>query len=224
MDNANYEDIVAKSPSITVENMIRTINGWIYVLVANRFYMIHDFCTSKTYYLNDTCTVSELAELMNSSNGFEKVKALFSCTEIGASPPLSDTYSSSNYQDYYPSYSDDKSLIKYSRIKNMVTRPVITLCGSSKFKDKFREIETKLCLEGNIVLSMNLFGHADNLNIFDSETKFMLDDIHKQKILMSDEIFVINVDGYIGESTKKEIEWAELFGIPVKYLEETDNE
>ena len=50
-------------------------------------------------------------------------------------------------------------------------------------------------------------------------TKEMLDDMHKRKIDMADEIFVINVNGYIGESTKSEIEYAKLHGKKVNYLE-----
>ena len=98
--------------------------------------------------------------------------------------------------------------------------PVITLCGSSKFKDIFREVEAYFCLKGNVVLTMNLFGHAEDLDVFDDKTKPMLDEIHRQKISMSDKIFVINYGGYIGESTKAEIEFAKSLGIPVEYMEE----
>ena len=52
-----------------------------------------------------------------------------------------------------------------------------------------------------------------------TKTKEMLDDMHKRKIDMADEIFVINVDGYIGESTKSEIEYAKLNGKVISYLE-----
>ena len=50
-------------------------------------------------------------------------------------------------------------------------------------------------------------------------TKAMLDDMHKAKIDMSDEIFVINVDGYIGDSTRSEIEYAKRTGKAVRFLE-----
>ena len=52
-----------------------------------------------------------------------------------------------------------------------------------------------------------------------TKTKEMLDDIHKRKIDMADEIFVINVDGYIGESTRSEIEYAKQNGKVINYLE-----
>jgi len=95
---------------------------------------------------------------------------------------------------------------------------VITLCGSTKFKDEFMEEQKRLTLEGNIVISVGVFGHSDGIVLEDS-VKCMLDDIHKGKIDLSDEIFVINVGGYIGSSTKNEIEYAESTGKVVKYLE-----
>lgn len=100
---------------------------------------------------------------------------------------------------------------------------VITLCGSAKFKDDFLKAQEELTLKGNIVLSIGLFRDSkvwekmDNKRI--KKTKELLDDIHKRKIDMSDEIFVINVGGYIGESTKSEIEYALLKNKKVNYLE-----
>lgn len=78
-----------------------------------------------------------------------------------------------------------------------------------------------LTLQGNIVISVGLFGHADNEfeTTITSEVKEMLDDIHKRKIDLSDEIFVINPNGYIGESTKSEIEYAHKNYKRVRYLE-----
>ena len=99
---------------------------------------------------------------------------------------------------------------------------VITLCGSTKFKDQFMEVQKKLTLEGNIVISVGCFGHAGD--IFSDEQKLMLDDIHKRKIDMADEIFVINVGGYIGESTKSEIEYAKKHNKKVNYLDNINND
>ncbi len=97
---------------------------------------------------------------------------------------------------------------------------VITLCGSTRFKDAFMEAQKKLTLEGNIVISVGLFGHSGDSEVWRSSTKEMLDDMHKRKIDMADEIFVINVGGYIGSSTRSEIEYAEHTGKPVRYLED----
>ena len=104
---------------------------------------------------------------------------------------------------------------------------VVTLCGSTRFKDQFMEAQKKLTLEGNIVISVGLFGHAGDSEVWENmdegtltKTKEMLDDMHKRKIDMADEIFVINVGGYIGSSTRSEIEYAEKTGKTVRYLEE----
>ena len=97
---------------------------------------------------------------------------------------------------------------------------VITLCGSTRFKDAFMETQKRLTLEGNIVISVGLFGHAGDDEVWTEGTKEMLDDMHKRKIDMADEICVINVGGYIGSSTRSEIEYAAAAGKTVKYLEE----
>ena len=103
---------------------------------------------------------------------------------------------------------------------------VITLCGSTRFKDAFMVAQKRLTLEGNIVISVGLFGHSGDSEVWDgmdegtiSKTKEMLDDMHKRKIDMADGIYVINVGGYIGESTRSEIEYAKALGKSVDYLE-----
>jgi hypothetical protein len=97
---------------------------------------------------------------------------------------------------------------------------VVTLCGSTKFKEQFIEAQKRLTLEGNIVISVGLFGHSGDKEVWTEGTKAMLDDMHKRKIDMADEIFVVNVGGYIGESTRSEIDYAQAKGIAVRYLEE----
>lgn len=96
---------------------------------------------------------------------------------------------------------------------------VITLCGSTRFKDAFLETQKRLTLEGNIVISVGLFGHSGDDEVWKGGTKEMLDNMHKRKIDMSDGIFVINVGGYIGESTRSEIDYAIKNGKTVEYLE-----
>ena len=104
---------------------------------------------------------------------------------------------------------------------------VITLCGSTKFKDEFLKAQKDLSLKGNIVISVGLFGHSGDFEVWENmdegtitKTKEMLDDMHKRKIDMADEIFVINVNNYIGDSTKSEIEYAIKTGKKVNYLED----
>lgn len=96
---------------------------------------------------------------------------------------------------------------------------VITLCGSTKFKKQYLEEQKRLTLEGNIVISVGLFGHSGDNEVWTENKKQMLDEMHLRKIDMADEIFVINVDGYVGKSTKKEIEYALKTGKKVNYLE-----
>ena len=95
---------------------------------------------------------------------------------------------------------------------------VITLCGSVKFKEEFERIKEELTLAGNIVLTPNFFRSIKKEEI-NNETKKMLDKMHKQKIDMSYEIYVINAGGYIGESTKSEIEYAKTKNKKISYLE-----
>lgn len=95
---------------------------------------------------------------------------------------------------------------------------IITLCGSIRFKEEFLKVQEKMTLEGNIVFTPNFFNNfKGEISV---EMKKMLDEMHRQKIDLSEEIYVINVNGYIGESTKSEIEYAIANGKKVKYLEE----
>lgn|SRR5574344_1170916 len=96
---------------------------------------------------------------------------------------------------------------------------VITLCGSTRFKDQFLKVQKELTLKGYIVISVGLFGHSGDDEVWSEGTKEMLDDMHKRKIDMADEIFIINVGGYIGESTKSEIEYAKRTHKTIRFLE-----
>lgn len=93
---------------------------------------------------------------------------------------------------------------------------IITLCGSTRFKDEFEMINKHLTLKGNVVISVGLFGHSGDT--VSDEEKELLDRIHKAKIDLCDEIFVINKDGYIGESTLSEIDYAIKNNKEIKYL------
>lgn len=103
---------------------------------------------------------------------------------------------------------------------------VITLCGSTRFKEQFIEAQKRLTLQGCIVISVGLFGHSGDQEVWDNmdegeltKTKEMLDDMHKRKIDMADGIYVINVGNYIGDSTRSEIEYAKATGKTIEYLE-----
>lgn len=94
---------------------------------------------------------------------------------------------------------------------------IITICGSLKFKNKMMEMAIKLELEGNVVLTP-IYPITDD-NVYNKKEIIMLGKMHKEKINLSDAIFVVNVDGYVGESTKSEIEYAKEHNKEIIYLE-----
>ena len=86
--------------------------------------------------------------------------------------------------------------------------------------------DATITLKGNVVISVGLYGHSGDAEVWENmdegtltKTKEMLDDMHKRKIDMADEIFVINVGGYIGDSTRSEINYAKEHGKIINYLE-----
>lgn len=97
---------------------------------------------------------------------------------------------------------------------------IVTLCGSTRFKEQFLKVQKRLTQDGCIVISVGLFGHSSDKEGWKPGTKEMLDDMHLRKIDLADEIFVINVGGYMGESTKREMTYAEETGKKVNYLEQ----
>ena len=84
---------------------------------------------------------------------------------------------------------------------------VVTICGSSKFKKEMVLAAEKLTLEGNCVLMPNELSR-NSKDDYTLEEALMIDKMHKEKIKLSDAILVVNVNGYIGSSTKSEIEYA----------------
>ena len=101
--------------------------------------------------------------------------------------------------------------------------PVVCLCGSTRFEKETLEMAEGLTLAGNIVLMVNCWSRKDALhepqNGVDEEIKALLDDIHKEKIRLSDWVLVMNIKGYIGKSTQSEIDFALKIGKTVKFLE-----
>lgn len=98
------------------------------------------------------------------------------------------------------------------------TAKVICLCGSTRFKQAFHQAYAELSDAGNIVLSVSRLD-PQHEEINDVITR-VWQEIHFRKIDLADEIFILNVGGYIGESLKKEIEYAIKIGKPIKYLEQ----
>lgn len=106
---------------------------------------------------------------------------------------------------------------------------VVCLCGSTRFKSVFDEATYLETMAGRIVLSVGFFMHATGNRHGESigatpEQKVALDELHKRKIDLSDEILVLNVAGYIGESTRSEINYARAHNKFIRYLEPPDQE
>ena len=99
----------------------------------------------------------------------------------------------------------------------------ITLCGSTKFKKTFDKINIILTLNDKFVLSKSIWTHStfDRVDV-SNDQQYQLDRLHKQKIAMSDCIFVINENNYCGESTRSEIQYAINLNKPVFYCFEFD--
>lgn len=99
---------------------------------------------------------------------------------------------------------------------------VVCLCGSTRFKELFMQLNRLFTKQGWVVVMPGVWGHAGD-KISESE-KEKLDQLHRKKIIMSDCVYVINPDGYIGESTKKEIEFAKSLGKMIRYFDEENME
>ncbi len=95
---------------------------------------------------------------------------------------------------------------------------IITICGSLKFKDEMMKVAMQMELNENIVL-IPIFPMSDDKIVLTEEESTILGKMHKEKIKLSDAIFVVNVNGYIGNSTKSEIEYAKTLNKEIMYLE-----
>lgn len=106
----------------------------------------------------------------------------------------------------------------------MAERPrIVCLCGSTKFRAAFEAANEAETVAGKIVLSVGCFRRVapdGERPDFEERIKQALDVLHKRKIDLADEILVLNVGGYIGTSTRSEIDYAVEHGKPVRYLEE----
>lgn len=99
---------------------------------------------------------------------------------------------------------------------------IITLCGSTRFEAEFAEVNQRLTLAGCVVISLGMFRLPDlpdyDWTVDGSDLKGRLGRVHFQKIRMADEVYIVDPGGYLGESTRREIAYAESLGKPVRYL------
>jgi hypothetical protein len=101
---------------------------------------------------------------------------------------------------------------------------IVCLCGSTRFSDAFRDANLRETLAGRIVLTIGcdlradseLFEHLTMVEL--QQLKSKLDCLHKRKIDLADEILVLDIDEYIGDSTASEIAYAARYGKPIRYL------
>lgn len=100
---------------------------------------------------------------------------------------------------------------------------IVCLCGSTRFGDTYRKTMLEETIAGRVVLTVGAMTQSDNQLLASGEitpdVKIALDILHKQKIFMADEVVVLNVGGYIGDSTRSEIEFARMLKKPIRYIE-----
>jgi len=99
------------------------------------------------------------------------------------------------------------------------TPRIVCLCGSTKFKEAFEKAEREIALRGEICLTVGLFGHLEGLDMT-SDLKKKLDVLHLHKIDLADEVLILNVGGYIGESTLRELRYSIRMMKDIKFLED----
>lgn len=85
---------------------------------------------------------------------------------------------------------------------------IVCLCGSTRFYETFQKENFRLTMEGCIVLSIGCNTKSDEGLKLIKEDKIKLDELHKRKIDIADRVLVLNVNGYIGDSTRSEINYA----------------
>jgi hypothetical protein len=111
----------------------------------------------------------------------------------------------------------------------MMTRPrIVCLCGSTRFYKEFQRANYEETMAGRIVLSVGFLhavgeAHGETWGCTPAQ-KIALDELHKRKIDLADEVLILNVGGYIGLSTQSELEYAEALGKPIRFLESGKNE
>ena len=102
-------------------------------------------------------------------------------------------------------------------VENSNKPTIVCLCGSTRFKDAYEKAMREETLKGKIVLTVGLFGHLEGLDM-DGDQKKMLDELHLRKIDLADEVLILDVDKYVGESTKKEIRYARAECKKIRWL------
>ena len=125
-------------------------------------------------------------------------------------------------------YRSFRSRMKELSKEELIEQPtIVCLCGSTRFKEAFDEANYQETMAGKIVLSVGFFMHTTGNRHGESigctpEQKIALDELHKRKIDLAYEVLILNVGGYIGESTRSELEYAKRSKKIIRYLEPVD--
>lgn len=108
------------------------------------------------------------------------------------------------------------------RLRAVPDRPeIVCICGSTRFADEMAVANRDLTFAGAIVVAPGVFGRTDGRGAGEitEEQKAALDVLHLRKIDLADRVLVVNPGGYVGESTSREIAYAEATGKPVSFTE-----
>lgn len=97
---------------------------------------------------------------------------------------------------------------------------IVCLCGSTRFGSTFAAATLRETLAGAIVLSVGSTTQSDDQLGLSPATKACLDELHLAKIRLADEVLILNVGGYVGRSTGKELAYARRLGKRVRFWEE----
>ena len=112
-----------------------------------------------------------------------------------------------------------RSILKLCQPEQLDRPKIVCLCGSGRFRQAFEDAEYRETLAGKIVLTIGCNTHDVARSAELVHHKPMLDELHLRKIDLADEVFVLNVGGYIGEGTRSEIDYARKLGKPIRWLE-----
>ncbi len=126
--------------------------------------------------------------------------------------------SKNDFDDFYKLY---KSIPEHKKESDwsMTTKPtIVCLCGSARFMEQFQKSNLEETMAGRIVLSIGAGSRSDDAAVL-GEQKISHDELHKRKIDLCDEILVLNCFGYIGKSTRSEIDYAKKMQKRIRYLE-----
>jgi hypothetical protein len=110
-------------------------------------------------------------------------------------------------------------IIDFLQKETVNTPTIVCLCGSTRFSEAFRDANLEETLNGKIVLSVGCDFKSDQALGLTVADKKSLDELHLRKIDLADEVLILNVNGYIGDSTWNELRYAKTKGKRIRFLD-----